>query len=198
MNWKENHPCRWAQNCYCDMFCQEEARAHNAAKHIALGDEEWRVIESAPAYEVSSLGRVKRVGPGKAARVGRILKPVSDKDGYLMVQLSMKNKVTPRKVHHLVLLAFVGPRPSDLHEAAHGDGVRSNNRWDNLSWKTSKANKEDKFGHGTHGLKLRTHAILSIRTRRALGYTFQSIGDEFGVTKSHIKKIVDRDVWSVV
>jgi hypothetical protein len=36
--------------------------------------EEWRTIDICPAYEVSSLGRIKRVLPGKRTRVGAKLK----------------------------------------------------------------------------------------------------------------------------
>jgi hypothetical protein len=160
--------------------------------------EEWRVIESASAYEVSSLGRVRRVGKAKAARIGRIVKGIPDKDGYLMVRLSMKNMGMTRKVHHLVLLAFVGSRPAPEYECAHRDNNRANNAVENLSWKTSKGNKEDKFGHGTHGRKLRTHSILSIRARRSLGYTLEAIGDEFGITKGTVKSIADRDIWRMI
>lgn len=156
--------------------------------------EEWRVVAQAPNYEVSSLGRVRRVGRAKAARVGRILKGTPDKDGYLQVFLSTKQQVSTRKIHHLVLLAFVGPRPAK-HEAAHDDGNPANNRADNLSWKTSRQNKADKLRHGTHGVKLKPEDVFAIRALRAQGRTLQSIGDVFNITKSTARKIAVGDLW---
>ncbi len=53
-----------------------------------------------------------------------------------------------RYVHELVLLAFVGPRPSADHEALHGDANRANNRIDNLRWGTVQENADDRERHG--------------------------------------------------
>ena len=51
------------------------------------------------------------------------------------------------KVHKLVLLAWVGPRPA-AHEARHIDGDRFNNRPCNLVWGTKLENTRDKYLHG--------------------------------------------------
>ena len=158
--------------------------------------EEWRVIESASAYEVSSLGRVKRTGGGvRGAKVGRILRGVFDKDGYIQVQLSIKNKVTPRKVHHLVLLAFVGPRPTAKHGGAHEDNNRENNCAGNLSWKTQKDNIHDKKRHGTHGMVLIESEVHDIRFRRKLGYTYDELAALFDTGRSNIASIVKGRTW---
>ena len=56
-------------------------------------------------------------------------------------------KKTP--VHHLVLLAFIGPRPSPTHEGRHLDGDVTRNCLDNLAWGTSRENTADAIRHGT-------------------------------------------------
>src|SRR5690606_17793610 len=52
-------------------------------------------------------------------------------------------------VHRLVLKAFDGPPPRG-HEALHANGVRDDNRLENLSWGTHSENQLDQVDHGTH------------------------------------------------
>ena len=97
-------------------------------------DDHFRVINGYPGYRVSDQGEVQ-------SRWGRTvyrtltdtwlpLKPVLCR-GYPTVNLS--DGVTKRRhyLHHLVLEAFVGPRPTGLI-CCHNDGDRTNNRLENL------------------------------------------------------------------
>jgi hypothetical protein len=118
--------------------------------------ETWLPIAGHDGYEVSDLGRVRSVdrtilrkrrgGPMPARYKGRIL-VASPSSGYPAVMLSGSK---PRRayVHHLVLEAFVGPRPAG-HEAAHADGDKLNSTLANLRWATPKENNADKVRHGT-------------------------------------------------
>lgn len=93
-------------------------------------------------YEVSNHGRVR------SSRQGRI-KPVQcwvDKRGYWHVTLDGRQ----RKVHHLVLEAFVEPRPHPRSETRHLDGDPGHNWPGNLAWGTRLDNAADKRRHGTH------------------------------------------------
>ena len=96
-------------------------------KHIAIKktpwislNPDWRLIAGTTNYYVSRFGQVwsqKRM---------RILVPGKDRDGYRMVHVGKT-----RKMHQLVLEAFVGPRPEG-YQCAHLDGNPSNNRLVNL------------------------------------------------------------------
>ena len=157
--------------------------------------EEWKTVDLAPNYAVSCLGRVKRIGGGRAARVGRILKLVPDKDGYLSVSLSTNHTIQVVKVHKLVLLAFVGSRPTSKHQGAHGDGDCTNNRADNLSWKTSKENHADKLRHGTHGITLTVDDVLKIRKMRSAKKSYDVIAAAIGCTKSGVAAVATGRSW---
>jgi hypothetical protein len=52
-------------------------------------------------------------------------------------------------VHHLVLLAFIGPRPDGL-QGLHFDDDASNNSLGNLRWGTPSANMHDCIRNGKH------------------------------------------------
>jgi len=120
----------------------------------------WRpVVGWEGLYEVSdhgdvrSLDRVDRFGRHYA---GRMLSPDTIKGGYLRVALAREGHVQRRQVHHLVLEAFVGPRPLGM-EGCHGDGCPTNNRLSNLRWDTRPENALDTVRHRTHRNTRKTH-----------------------------------------
>lgn len=94
-------------------------------------------------YEASTFGRIRakdRVvikhhsngNPMAQHYKSRVLSPNrTDKYGHMAVHIGVHNQKITVAVHVLVLLAFVGPRPSGM-EACHNDGDASNNRPDNL------------------------------------------------------------------
>lgn len=130
--------------------------------------EEWRNIPDFPGYQVSNYGRVKsleRISP-RFDTVRKVHRPIKIKEKirkqYFMpdrstdsgrysaavTSLSIDGMVKTMRIHTLVMLSFVGPRPENM-ECCHFDGNPLNNRLDNLRWGTSKDNKADSIRHGT-------------------------------------------------
>src|SRR5690606_33458839 len=105
-------------------------------------------------YEVSDAGDVRSL-PRPHTR-GKVLKPIRDKRGYLRVGLSKCGQVRTRLVHHLVLEAFVGPRPEG-QECRHLEGDPSDNRLRMIEWGTPRQNGLDQVRHGTHQQSRKTH-----------------------------------------
>ena len=102
-------------------------------------------------YEVSDHGRVRGL------RRGLILKPsYSNSGGYALLILSRDGRQFGRYIHHLVLEAFVGPRPEGA-EVRHLDGDPRNSTLANLAYGTSGENKLDQVHHGTHPEASKTH-----------------------------------------
>lgn len=66
------------------------------------------------------------------------------------------SRMVNRKVHRLVLEAFVGPCPGGC-VGCHGNGDTTDNRLVNLRWDTPGANNRDKREHGTDHQALKTH-----------------------------------------
>lgn len=95
-------------------------------------------------YEASSHGRIRRIIQGKPKEPRKLQ---ANPQGYLVVALSLYCNVETRPVHQLVCEAFHGPRPEGM-VVNHKDGVKTNNRADNLEWVTQSENLRHAFRSG--------------------------------------------------
>lgn len=93
--------------------------------------EEWRVSPSHPDYEISSYGRVI----SNKSRQSRLMKPYTDKLGYVRLNLDGR----AQSVHRLVAEAWHGPCPEGK-EVDHINRVRNDNRPENLRYLTRQEN----------------------------------------------------------
>jgi hypothetical protein len=175
--------------------------------------EEWRVAENYPDYDVSNFGRVRRntatywKNPKNGVQhicvpAGALLSPFPDHEGYLIVNLVREKRTFHRRLSIIVCTAFNGPRPTPKHQAAHDDGVKTNNRADNLFWKTAKENKADQTRHGTiargersGGARLTDEQAANIKARLAAGETQWDIAHFHGVGQSTISRIKLSKTW---
>lgn len=157
-------------------------------------------IEGFPDYDVGTDGSVWSWKTGKAVK----LKPTLTMYGYLTVRLCGGGKPVTKFVHHFVLEAFVGPRPTGK-ECCHNDGVKTNNRLENLRWDTRHNNEADKKKHGTdntgerHGMvKLTEEEVREIKLLLSLGWTQQRIARQFNMARMTINRIKMGSLWKHV
>ena len=139
----------------------------------------WKpVVGYEGIYTVSSFGRVKRV---RGTQAGRMRKLRQHPSGHMDVNLCKEGIQKNHKVHHLVLAAFVGPRPKDK-ETRHLDGRPDNNRLANLKYGTRSENQVDLVYHGGHSrMKLTVDDVVAIRDARENGETYASIASRYGL-----------------
>lgn len=115
--------------------------------------EVWRPIPGYDGYDASNLGRIR----SRKGRVPLILKQrLHYGRGYPVVELCQNNKSRESMVHRQVLLAFHGEPPEGF-EACHNNGIRTDNRLENLRWDTHSGNSFDQVAHGTHHHVRKTH-----------------------------------------
>ena len=128
-----------------------QRKQHGEGQAINTVNEVWNpVVGYEGLYEVSNLGRVRGLQRGK------ILKQKKDRHGYVVVILSKKGKKKDKRVHRLVLEAFVGPLPDGM-VTRHLDGDPLNNNISNLQYGSSSENNLDTVRHGRHHWANRTH-----------------------------------------
>lgn len=116
--------------------------------------EEWRQIKGYEGYyEVSNLGRVKRIEGIKNYRNNvisckeNITNGTITKFGYLRTGLSVKNKRKSFMIHRLVLSAFI-ENTNNKRCVNHIDGDKQNNNILNLEWVTDKENRDHAIKNG--------------------------------------------------
>lgn len=105
-------------------------------------------------------------------RKGRKLKPTLDRYGYLYIVLSHKYERKTFKVHRLVATAFIENREKK-ETVNHINGIKTDNRAENLEWATQR---EQKIHSISHGLCNKNIAVLAMcNKRRAKGVCFGGI-----------------------
>lgn len=165
--------------------------------------ETWKVVECSPEYEVSDLGRVRRVSAAAGTYAGRILAQPRSKNGYPQVNIRRDGRIRSTKVHILVATAFHGPKPSPVHQVAHRDGDRTNNRVDNLRWALPAENAHDNILNGVQPqgeahprAKMSEDGIRDIRLRHAA--LIKELASEYGLGLSQVRTIIKGERWTNV
>ena len=173
--------------------------------------EKWNPVPDYEGlYSVSDRGRVRshdrRVwdSNGWWRQIhGRVLSPGRLYNGYLLCVFSVDSVRKNYRVHHLVLEAFVGPRPAGM-EARHLDGNPQNNQLKNLQWGTKKQNGADKILHGNscrgekhNKARLTENNVHEIRRHLNVGrWSQQKIATVFGVARPTISHINRGATWA--
>jgi len=155
----------------------------------------WQTCHVNELYEVSDQGNVRRID------TGLILKPMLN-DGYQYVELWAEGKRKSWRINRLVLITFTGldPDPTKI-QVAHVNGVRLDNRLDNLAWKDTHGNYLDRLEHGTqtnlveHNRKLTDDDVACMRNFYANGMTQSKLAERYDVSRPHVSKIVNGHRW---
>ena len=153
----------------------------------------WITIPGYPDYDVSDEGQVR----SRRCTKSRILKHYYHRQGYPTVSLMREGKRRCKLVHHLVLLAFVGPRPDGM-EIRHIDGDVTNNSLSNLAYGTRSENQSDRVLHGTINSTLTKRVVRVIRGLHRCGFTYARLSRLFTVSPSTIRRVVLKHTWANV
>jgi hypothetical protein len=161
--------------------------------------ENWRpVVGFEGWYEVSDLGRVRRVAPSHSTgrrQSSGILTPSRTGRGYLTVGLYRGSKRVTESVHRIVAAAFLGACPSG-HEVNHRDGNKLNNGPANLEYTTRGGNVRHSVAAGLYRngrTRLTAEQISEMRRRMDAGEPKRAIAKDFGVSESYAHAIHTRE-----
>ena len=158
--------------------------------------EKWKPIQGTDdIYWVSNRGRIKSIDrmvhhntstSGLQFRQGQIIKTTIGSIGYPVFNMLGKQYY----VHRIVATHFI-ENPDKKQYVNHKDGDKSNNITYNLEWVTSSENLKHSYRMGLHSSKITEKQRREIINRRASGETYQTIADDYGVSKQRIFQIVN-------
>lgn len=176
--------------------------------------EVWKDIKDYEGhYQVSDFGRVKslaRIVEIRKAILGNkkesFLKPTKNRKGYLNLKLCKKIDGVCREksviIHRLVANEFL-ENPLNKPQVNHKNGIKDDNRVDNLEWATGSENVIHALANNLkmpqkgseHGMsKLTEKEVLEIR---AIGRTktLKEVGKIYNVDMSLISLILLEKAW---
>ena len=140
-------------------------------------EEEWRdVLGFEELYQVSNLGNVRTVKRGEAT----VMAQEKQQNGYLSVHLRNRGIERRASVHRLVAEAFI-PNPDGLRDVNHKNGIKTDNRLENLEWMSHSDNIKHQYqvlktGRYGHLYKLAEPLIKDEKVRKAVRAWAEAIG----------------------
>ena len=134
-------------------------------------------IQGFENYTINTIGEVY------SKRTKKNLKPYIDKDGYYIISLSYNGKKKKISAHRLVALNFI-QNPDKKPQVNHINGIKSDNRLENLEWVTASENIIHSW---TIGLSDKCRNVLSTIHNRSI------INIENGVFYGSIKEASEKE-----
>ena len=182
--------------------------------HFMETKEIWRsVVGFEGLYDVSSHGKIKsldrlveQVGNnGELRKIpykGQILKQKISSRGYLTQALYVNGGPTYCLVHRLIARAFI-PNPENKPQVNHINGIKTDNRVENLEWCTHSENQKEAFrlglrnqnGEKSPTSKLTEAQVLEIRAKAGTK-SHKKIGMEYGICRATVSFIITRKSWA--
>lgn len=172
----------------------------------------WKKIpDFNPIYEASNLGNIRRL----EAVYTRTMhgKPLTQKLPYRLLSLATithKGYIQVRfngriyMAHRVIGLAFI-PNPKNLPQINHKNGIKTDNRAENLEWCTNQenrdhmvANKRHAYGSKSGVAKLTEEDIPKIRELLNSGMSRAKVGKIFNVSAGAIQPIHEGKHWKHV
>lgn len=168
----------------------------------------WKKIEGYSHYEISNLGRVRSYRKANAILENPKIKNIEmDIWGYARVSLCAESICKHYKVHRLIAEAFI-ENPLNKKEINHINGIKTDNRIENLEWVTRSENAKHAYSLGLSKKmqgELNGHSKLTqddVSKIRELwlstDFLQKDIAKIFGVARTTINAIVNKYNWKHV
>ena len=128
------------------------------------------------------------------------LTPQNYSDGYVRFNLGRLGRM--KSLHRLLLETFVGPCPEGM-VACHYNGIRDDNRLENLRWDTMSNNYKDALRHGTAtiGQKNGSSKLTNQTVKRIINmcklklFSNRTISKFYKVSPTAINNIAANKTW---
>ena len=162
----------------------------------------WKDIDGYNGvYQVSNKGRIRSFKNNKwglsdkpkILKQGRCGKEYKHDNHYKGIALDQKSK----RVHRLVAEAFI-PNPENKKCVNHKNGIKYDNRVENLEWLTNAENKIHAKENGLTNRKLTRKDVSEIKNhvdKEGYFYGKAYLSDKYNVSESVIQRVVNEGYY---
>jgi hypothetical protein len=149
-------------------------------------------IEGFENYMITKEGKVW------SKKSNRFLKPSVTSNGYSLIKCVRNGKKINKYVHRLMAETFL-VNPENKLTVNHINGIKTDNRIENLEWATHSENVQHSFDNGMSKSKNRKLTIKEVNEIREKyvpwKYTLQKLADEYGVDYKTIWFIINNQTY---
>jgi len=148
-------------------------------------------------YQISNLGEVRSIRNSK----NNILKYGVSGKGYFQVNLCRGGYCKNHLLHRLLAIHFI-PNPQNKPTVNHNNGIKTDNRIENLEWATFKEQMQHAFRTGLKkpvmgmipkSRKLTQEKVNEIRS--ATNITQTNLSKKYGISVGQIQRILKNQNW---
>lgn len=159
---------------------------------------EFHVIPSKPYFSINMLGDLIKTETGKKVR------PYTDRDGYLRYAAYFSGKTKHIARHRAIAEVFVdNPNPIKFNIVNHKNGIRNDNRPENLEWVNAAVNRQCSDACGAWNVRGERHSQAKLTDLQVIEICkllnkgevkVQDIAEMYNVTRYNITSI--KQGWS--
>lgn len=173
--------------------------------------EVWKQVEDYPDYYISNLGRLKSIDRyivdslgRKTKRKGKLIKLHKSHKGYLRVKMINGDKHITTSIHRIMAKAFI-PNPENKPQVNHINGIKTDNRIENLEWCTNQENQihaiknkliKHNKGEKHHMSLFNNKQVLSIRSEYKECKNYSLLADKYNTSATVIMNLIKRKTYN--
>lgn len=183
------------QHSYCrDMNSYPDYVENDRVSYQIINDELWGSVKGHHGYWVNKKGDV-------LGRRGKIRKTRLSSSGYSHITITSSGVTETLQVHRLVAEAFI-PKIKGKYLINHKNGIKHDNRVENLEWATHKENSRHAVETGLFSPKRGVEVKNAKLTEEQVRQIFLSnksnteLSNKFNVARITIQKIKTRQNWT--